>query len=738
MKPVAHARVRGPQAAGGDTPPALLALMFVLAPGLGVTGEEMLQDTLKSAIVSFLTLGAALLFFMGVRGRTEGMRWHSVIVLPLLLMAYAMGSMAWSHTYLAGVEAVRWFVFSVIVWLALNTLGREKLPLLAWGIHAGAVVASLWTALQFWFDFRLFPQGPNPASTFVNRNFFAEFAVCTLPFAAFLLARARQSAHIALLAVSAGFVVVAILMTGTRSALIALWLQLLVVMPFIAWRCRRQFAFPAWPGAVKAMALGALLVTVLGLGAIPSGNAKLLEEGRGTTALARALTRTQSITQAGDASLGIRMVMWRATGRVIQANPLLGVGAGAWENAIPLYQDKGAQLETDYYVHNEFLQLIAEYGLVGWAFLTALFGYLLLSAWKTWRTDTPLAQEEAPLRAVLLCSLLAFMVVSNVGFPWRMAATGALFALCLGGLAASDCRLGLASRAGAWRIAWSPARAMAGLGATIACLALATVIAQRAAESESKIVKAARIALSITSAGDYNSPRFRKPKQEMLELIREGTDINPHYRKITPIIADELARWGDWANALWVWESVLTSRPHVVAIMANAARGHAATGHPEKAFVYLERMKRLQPTAPAVRSLEVVLLSRTGREAEALPLARQAIADKTYDFDLVSAAFVLAARAGDYPYALEVMKIRLDEYPWSRARGYFQLGMLYHEALKDPQKAFEAFRQSLANAATQRGERENLLAAIPAAYQPALAATVSVPANDTQTSASNR
>jgi hypothetical protein len=98
---------------------------------------------------------------------------------------------------------------------------------------------------------------------------------------------------------------------------------------------------------------------------------------------------------------------------------------------------------------------------------------------------------------------------------------------------------------------------------------------------------------------------------------------------------------------------------------------------------------------------------------------------------------VLAARAGDYPYALEAMKIRLDEFPWSRARGYYQLGMLYHEGIKDPQRALEAFRRSLAHA-TRRGEREELLAAIPATYHAALAAVVSVPANGTQTSASSR
>ena len=217
----------------GDWTVVILSLMMFFAPALGVPHEEMLQDTLKSIVVSFAALGAALLLFWQQRNRRDAMRWHSVIWLPLLLMAYALGSMAWSHTYLGGVEAIRWFIFSLLVWLGLNTLARDRLPLLAWGIHWGAVVASLWAALQFWFDFKYFPQGPNPASTFVNRNFFAEFCVCTLPFSALLLARARQSGTIAVLAFTLAFNVVAILMTGTRSALMAMWLQILVLLPFL-------------------------------------------------------------------------------------------------------------------------------------------------------------------------------------------------------------------------------------------------------------------------------------------------------------------------------------------------------------------------------------------------------------------------------------------------------------------------------------------------------------------------
>jgi O-antigen ligase len=139
------------------------------------------------------------------------------------------------------------------------------------------------------------------------------------------------------------------------------------------------------------------------------------------------------------------------------------------------------------------------------------------------------------------------------------------------------------------------------------CLALAAYITQQAAESESKIVRAVKYALSVSQSGDYQNPRWDKTKREMLTLIKEGIDINPHYRKITPMVADELAKWGDWRNAVWIWESVLDSRPYVVAIMSNVARGYAQMGQNEKALEYLKRAKELQPKATSVNSLEVIL-----------------------------------------------------------------------------------------------------------------------------------
>jgi O-antigen ligase len=685
---------------------AILALMMSVVPAAGVPAEEMLQDTLKSALVAFFALAAALLFFWPRRGRVTALRWHAALALPVLLMLYALGSMAWSHAYLAGVEAIRWFLFALLMFLALNTIDRERWPVLAWGIAAGAAVASLWTALQFLLDFSLFPQGPHPASTFVNRNFFAEFAVCTMPFIAMLLARARRMGEVAVLSLMAGEVILAICMTGTRSALIALWLQLVVLFPLIAWRCRKALAIGSWSRATRVMSVAILLGTVCGIGSVPTADAQLAAEGRGVTALERALHRTASIAP-GDPSLSMRLVMWRATARMVAANPVTGVGAGAWENEVPLYQGEGALVETDYYVHNEFLQLIAEYGAVGWAFLAALLGWLAHAAWRTWKESDP---HEAALRAVLLTSLAALFIVSNAGFAWRLASTGALFALCLGALAASDLRLA-SSRRLLGDVAWRPSWSLVASAACVAAIGLAGHITWLAAKAENRLVLASRIALTISAKGDPKNPRWDPAKAQMLSLLRDGIRINPHYRKITPAVADELARWGDWADAIWVWDSVLSSRPHIVAILTNVARGYIATGHPREAAAYIERAARIQPDARSVRSAEVLLFASTGQDAQALRIGRDALARGVYDFDLANAVFVIARRNGDYAMAQQAMRLRLAGWELQRVPGWLQLAEMLDRDMGKFAEAANAYEHALALLPVQR--RAGVWAQIP-------------------------
>ena len=687
-----------------------LALTIFLLPAVGVPSELMLQDTLKSMVASVGALAAAVLFFWQTRESTEPWRWHRVMWLPLALTAYALGSMAWAHTYLGAVEAIRWFVFSLLLWLGLNSFKRENFALLAHAIHWGAVAASLWAVLQFLLDFRLFPQGPNPASTFVNRNFFAEFVVCTLPFSFWLVAQARGVDQIVLRTFLTAFNVTALLMAGTRSALVALFV-LVILLSVIAFRFRHSFAAARWSRKERWLAILTLIATVYGLGSVPTGNAALMKENWGETALERTFFRVGGFSAREEFTSGsgaVRLVMWKTTLQMIQDVPLTGVGAGAWEVDIPLYQQSGTQMETDFYAHNEYLQLIAEYGMVGWLFLIGLLVFLASVARRTWSAalESETAANDVAYRAVTLASLAALLLVSGAGFPWRMATTGALFALLLGILAATDERafsLNIPESASHF---WRRSRAAwVGLATATASLCLAGYISWQAAEAESKIITAAKMALTISASGTPGDPRWADTKQRMLTLVTEGIAITPHYRKITPTVADQLASWGDWNNAMPIWHSIVSSRPHIAVVLSNIARGYLQTNDLDSAIEYLARAKAVQADAPAVRSLEVVVLAKTAQEDQALRLTRDYLNSGTADAELVNLAISMGNRAKDWPLLIQALQLRAKGSPALAADSWLRIGVVYLETLNDEAQALDAFRKAIASAPEQYRSR---------------------------------
>lgn len=692
--------------------------MMFLVPALGVPSDLMVQDSFKSAVVSFGALAVALLFFWQQRQRTAPLLWHGLVILPLVLMLYALASMAWAHAYLAAVEAIRWFVLSLLLWLGLNTLTRENFTALAWGIHGGALVASIWAALQFWLDFSLFPQFATPASTFVNRNFFAEYAVCALPFSVYVLANMRASRWLGIVAFSVAFNIVAIMMTGTRSALLAM-LLLGPVFMVILLKFRPQFAFARWSRANKAL-VGLVLATgVIGLGSVPSVNPKLILENNGTTALQRSFLRAGSMTtkkEFTEGSFSIRAQMWKATARMMMANPLTGVGAGAWEVQIPLYQGSKYSDEIDFYAHNEFLQLLSEYGvLVGGLFIAVLFAYLLLAAGKTWRLQGA-DRQEAPVRAIALASVLALLVVSNAGFPWRLASTGALFALSLALLAASDARLGIRETFFAAPLRWRPGFSRAMLGLLLCCTVLAAHITQQAIEVERKILFAIQLAIAMAQPGPSDAKQLAERKAELLQNMREGIAINPHYRKLTPEVADRLADSGDWANAVWIWESIAASRPHVVALWANIVLAHTKLGQYSQAIEALKQLQRLQADTPRVRALEVLVLSRNGNEAQAAQMLTDYFDQGRYEYTLVQIGYALGLKTHNWPLAIRSLELRNQGWPEQAADTYFKLGKIYADpARHDDAKALAAFRAGLQ--AVPPAQKDKFRSEVPESYR---------------------
>jgi tetratricopeptide (TPR) repeat protein len=312
--------------------------------------------------------------------------------------------------------------------------------------------------------------------------------------------------------------------------------------------------------------------------------------------------------------------------------------------------------------------------------------------------------------------LLALLVVSCAGFPWRMASTGALFALALAILIASDVRLGIRGSVLAHALPWSPRRARLLLIFVLACLVLAVYIAQQAAGSERRLVMAVKLAATVSQSGEANHPRWEPVKAQILQLTREGIAINSHYRKITPLVGDQLTVWGDWTNAIWIWESVVDSRPYVSGILANIARGYLQTRNSDKAAVYLERIRLLRPNTPMVHSLEVAILNSTGQQGQAIQLIRQYLQEGSYDFDLLNTAYLLGMQTQDRSLALQALQLRNERWPMLAWDGWLKMGDIYTlPEVADEARALQAYRAAVA--AVDEAQKDAVRQKVPLAYR---------------------
>jgi O-antigen ligase len=699
---------------------AVLAWLAFLVPATGVPSELLLQDTLKSAVVSFGVLIAAALLVWRSHAPYIVLRWHALLAIPLVLMVYALGSMGWSHTYLAGVEAVRWFVVSLILLISLNTVRPSNINPLLWGLHAGVFVASVWAALQFWLGFDVFAQAATPASSFANRNFFAEYAVAVLPFSVWLLARMKASRWLAWVALSLAFNCVAILMTGTRSALVALCV-VVPVLVLVLIRTRAQLTYLTWGRPRQVMVCLVMLSGIAVLGSWPTNNPKIVQEGRGATALERSFQRSLTLTEPAEyrqGSFSVRSTIWLATARMMIANPLAGVGAGAWEVQIPLYQRSDTTLETDYYAHNELLQLLSEYGLiVGGLSFAFLLAYLLKAAALVWRAPGQ-AATEAPLRAFVLTSLLALLIVSNAGFPWHLAGGTMLLGLCLGLLAGSDTRQhnpkGRVLASVSLVLSSRDRRIM--LAGLACCLSTALYISWQAVRAESKLVRAITLAKAYARAQHAGLPNAPAIKQQALQLAREGMTIHPHYRKLTAEIAEPFSALGDWQATVWILESLTASRPHVAGLWTGLAHGHAALGSYNLANAALLQVQRLRPKALATTTLRATLLAQAGQGQEAAAILERQFDDQAFDWEMTQSGYAIGYQTGNLPLAIRSLELQNATWPEQSASGYFRLGLLYTDPrLADSTRALQAFKAGLATVTAD--ERSNYLSQVPKSFR---------------------
>lgn len=692
----------------------IIAIAMFLMPAIGSTSDGLLQDTLKSALISLFAIVSFLVYFATKKSKPTVLFIPKAAVVFFCIIILSAASALYANSYLASVESIRWFIVLILFLVVANSANPPSLLILATGIHFGGLFASLWVALQYWTGLSLFPQAAIPASTFVNKNFYAEYILCTLPYSLYLYSKLDRPIMRHLVLMTTSFSSACIFLTATRSAMLGLCLLLViaaVVYIKLHWR-KNHAAKNALATSVLSLVLsGAVFSAVV---TIPTYNQQISPSGQGVNAISNAIGRAQSAidrSAPSKDSIDVRFELWRASLEMIEANPLLGVGAGSWEVQIPLYQGPDRQMEIDFYAHNELLQFAAEYGVP--VFLITLIAILYgVIQFAKRMNGAKITHEEI----VAIFSLLAFAVVAFFGFPLHLASTSAIFSLSLGILCAK--KIPQSKEAYRQMLYTIPNRFRYAL-ICISCVLLfvSTQISKMAFECEDALVRAFELAEQSTHIKNHDSAEYISLVDEVKRQVNKGISINPHYRKLTPLIADVLASSGNWKDAIPIWISVSQSRPYVVAILSNISRGYALLDQHGEAANYLAKAERINPTTPSLKSLRIIIWSKSGREDDAYNYARTHITSNDIDRDFAQATYWIATKKKDIELAISAVKRAIELDPKQAAIHWFKLGLIYANLqTPDITNAKAAFSQALHLSSPD--VRENLIQNIPKDYLP--------------------
>lgn len=352
-----HPQVWTAHSLPGPTPTRSIAI---------VTGLDHLAFLLSCALVATLPV-EPLLPHLGVLSAAS---WLGLAALGLLILRTLVSGLArrLSHVHAAMAAFLVWCLLSVLwtrslpstldrlgsylqaallVWLVWESAPTpNRTACLARAYLCGTAVSALGTILAA--SLRLSPASVRFAAGGFDANELGLILVLSLPLAIYLIDHDRQWSHKLLYAAHLVVASVAVLLTGSRGALLALAVCLAGLILTLWRRSLLHQGFTLLALAV-ALAFAADIVP-------PATRQRLLGVGQ----------------EISSGTMTHRTSIWAAGFDIFQAHPWLGVGAGAFQVAVE------PRLGRPFVAHNTFLSVAAELGMPG--FLLLLFLLLALAS----------------------------------------------------------------------------------------------------------------------------------------------------------------------------------------------------------------------------------------------------------------------------------------------------------------------------------------------------------------------
>lgn len=324
--------------------------------------------------------------------RRRLLRDHPVVTGALVLFgAWAALSAVWAELPTTALDSATRWILNLVLFPIVYTAVRQPKHV-RWVFALFIIGALVSAAVGLATGGAASAEGGRLGGSGVNANELGELLIPATILAAALGACRDLTVPVRAAAFGAsGLSALALLMTVSRGAMVGLAVALLIA-PLLVGPGRR----------LLALTLVALVV---------AGSAAYF------VALAPA-TDLQRIAQSDSSGGSGRTSIWKVGWRMVEAHPLIGVGAGNYANStVHFLFDAGAIQRPDFIVdkpkpaHNVYLQALAELGIVGLALFLGIIGFSLQSLLRTARVFRRAGSRsmEVLSRGLLigLCGLLA-------------------------------------------------------------------------------------------------------------------------------------------------------------------------------------------------------------------------------------------------------------------------------------------------------------------------------------------
>jgi len=394
----------------------LLSSVFVKDTGFSASPEW-----LKSVWgVSGVSVLIAIFIVSQYKNNTITFKKTQTLYPILLFVSWTIISLLWViDEYLATIALAKTISFALIFIIVINVFkSLEDLSLVFKYLILSMFLVSAIGLIQYYyyddtFIQSIFTSTALPGSTFGNKNMASHFLVMTLPLSLISVFFAKNNKNIIIYSVLTLVGAWFLIYTSARQAYLAIFIEtiILFLVVFIdLYKNKDRSLLKTMDLKLRKYSSLAIITSLLIIASNYTNQGWSLDSGS-------KLDIVNKITVNGGAS---RIPAWMNTIEMIKDNSISGVGVGQWQNEYPQYYDR--KLKDVIFnektrlkrLHNEYLEMYANVGLVGYIFLIWLVYFVIR------RTLGVLMNFENVYRlhvVGLALGLVGFSVVAMFSFP---------------------------------------------------------------------------------------------------------------------------------------------------------------------------------------------------------------------------------------------------------------------------------------------------------------------------------